>query len=77
MRNNSALTRNGSGVGHSPAQPIDPQMIAYMTRNEADMAFKKRVQTIFEWIEPSDASVRARRRGESAALRRRVWRTEI
>ncbi len=25
-----------------------------MTRNEADMAFKKRVQTIFEWIEPSD-----------------------
>jgi SAM-dependent methyltransferase len=29
-------------------------MIAHMTRNEADMAFKKRVQTIFEWIEPSD-----------------------
>jgi len=25
-----------------------------MTRNEADMAFKKRVQTIFEWIEPTN-----------------------
>ncbi len=25
-----------------------------MTRNEADMAFKKRVQTIFEWIAPTD-----------------------
>jgi SAM-dependent methyltransferase len=33
---------------------IDPQKIAHMTRNEADMAFKKRVQTIFEWIEPKD-----------------------
>ncbi|MEZ4666827.1 MAG: methyltransferase domain-containing protein [Anaerolineae bacterium] len=28
-----------------------------MTRNEADMAFKKRVQTIFEWINPRDDSV--------------------
>jgi SAM-dependent methyltransferase len=25
-----------------------------MTRNEADMAFKRRVQTIFEWIDPQD-----------------------
>jgi SAM-dependent methyltransferase len=25
-----------------------------MTRNEADMAFKKRVETIFEWIAPTD-----------------------
>ncbi len=25
-----------------------------MTRNEADMAFKKRVQTIFEWVAPTD-----------------------
>lgn len=33
---------------------IDPQVIAFMTRNEADMAFKKRVRTIFEWIEPTD-----------------------
>ena len=33
---------------------IDPQLIAHMTRNEADMAFKKRVQTIFEWVAPTD-----------------------
>jgi ubiquinone/menaquinone biosynthesis C-methylase UbiE len=33
---------------------IDPRIIAHMTRNEADMAFKKRVQTIFEWIPPRD-----------------------
>ena len=38
-----------------PSAPaIDPQVIAHMTRNEADMAFKKRVQTIFEWVEPTD-----------------------
>jgi SAM-dependent methyltransferase len=36
---------------------IDPQTIAHMTRNEADMAFKKRVQTIFEWVAPTDESV--------------------
>ncbi|MCB9453388.1 MAG: class I SAM-dependent methyltransferase [Anaerolineaceae bacterium] len=33
---------------------VDPQTIVHMTRNEADMAFKKRVQTIFEWIDPQD-----------------------
>lgn len=33
---------------------IDPELIVRMTRNEADMAFKKRVQTIFEWVEPTD-----------------------
>lgn len=33
---------------------VDRQTIAHMTRNEADMAFKKRVETIFEWIEPCD-----------------------
>lgn len=33
---------------------VDPEVIAYMTRNEADMAFKKRVQTIFEWVAPTD-----------------------
>lgn len=32
-------------------------MIQHMTRNEADMAFKKRVQTIFEWIEPHNEAV--------------------
>ncbi|MCB9457249.1 MAG: class I SAM-dependent methyltransferase [Anaerolineaceae bacterium] len=36
---------------------IDPQTIAHMTRNEADMAFKKRVQTVFEWINPQDEDV--------------------
>jgi SAM-dependent methyltransferase len=33
---------------------VDPDVIAYMTRNEADMAFKKRVQTIFDWVAPTD-----------------------
>lgn len=33
---------------------VNSEQIAMMTRNEADMAFKKRVQTIFEWIDPKD-----------------------
>jgi len=33
---------------------VDASVIAHMTRNEADMAFKKRVQTIFDWIDPQD-----------------------
>ncbi len=33
---------------------VDPDLIRHMTRNEADMAFKKRVQTIFEWVPPAD-----------------------
>ncbi|MBZ0300770.1 MAG: class I SAM-dependent methyltransferase [Anaerolineae bacterium] len=36
---------------------VDPLRIAHMTRNEADMAFKKRVQTIFEWIDPQGDSL--------------------
>ncbi|HVO44502.1 MAG TPA: class I SAM-dependent methyltransferase [Aggregatilineales bacterium] len=36
---------------------IDDQTIARLTRNEADMAFKRRVRTIFEWIEPTDDKV--------------------
>ena len=36
---------------------VSAQTIAHMTRNEADMAFKKRVQTIFEWIDPRDDSL--------------------
>ncbi len=36
---------------------IDKATIQHMTRNEADMAFKKRVETIFEWISPHDNSV--------------------
>ncbi len=35
----------------------DAQTIARMTRNEADMAFKKRVATIFEWVDPQDDSL--------------------
>ena len=33
---------------------FDPTTIEYMTRNEADMAFKRRVQTIFDFINPDD-----------------------
>jgi len=36
---------------------VDPALIALMTRNEADMAFKKRVQTIFDWVEPASDKV--------------------
>ena len=36
---------------------VDEQMIQHMTRNEADMAFKKRVQTIFEWVDPTDDKI--------------------
>jgi len=33
---------------------VDSETIAFMTRNEADMAFKRRVKTIFDFIEPND-----------------------
>ena len=33
---------------------MDSAVIDFMTRNEADMAFKRRVKTIFEYIEPGD-----------------------
>jgi ubiquinone/menaquinone biosynthesis C-methylase UbiE len=33
---------------------INPETIRHMTRNEADMAFKKRAETIFEWVPPHD-----------------------
>lgn len=36
---------------------VDIETIQFMTRNEADMAFKKRAQTIFEWVEPTDDKV--------------------
>lgn len=39
-------------VTDKPKATVDPATIAHMTRNEADMAFKKRVQTIFEWVNP-------------------------
>ncbi len=34
--------------------PVDPTVIARMVRNEADMAYRRRVQTIFEWLDPQD-----------------------
>lgn len=33
---------------------VDGEVLDHMTRNEADMAFKRRVRTIFEWIDPQD-----------------------
>jgi SAM-dependent methyltransferase len=36
---------------------VDLATVELMTRNEADMAFKKRVRTTFEWVEPRDDSV--------------------
>lgn len=36
---------------------IDDATLDFMTRNEADMAFKRRVRTIFEWINPQDDDV--------------------
>jgi SAM-dependent methyltransferase len=36
---------------------INEQTIRHMTRNEADMAFKRRVQTIFEWVDPQDGDL--------------------
>jgi len=40
----------GAKPDPQPAVPL--ATIRHMTRNEADMAFKKRVQTIFEWTNP-------------------------
>jgi SAM-dependent methyltransferase len=48
---------NDTSVKMPSRTAIDAQTIAHMTRNEADMAFKKRVATIFEWITPTDKSV--------------------
>ncbi|GAB4570708.1 MAG: hypothetical protein Kow0077_05450 [Anaerolineae bacterium] len=36
---------------------VDEATLRLMTRNEADMAFKKRVRTIFEWVDPQDDDV--------------------
>lgn len=35
--------------------PVPQSTIQHMTRNEADMAFKKRVQTVFDWIDTDSA----------------------
>jgi len=37
---------------------VDTKTIQHLTRNEADMAFKRRVQTIFEWIPPDNSQKR-------------------
>ena len=47
-------SRNGEVATAVKPRAIDPQLITHMTRNEADMAFKKRVQTVFDWVEPTD-----------------------
>jgi len=36
---------------------VDESTLELMTRNEADMAFKRRVRTIFEWIAPNGDDV--------------------
>lgn len=36
---------------------VNPATVDYMIRNEADMAFKRRVKTIFEWVNPQDNDV--------------------
>lgn len=36
---------------------VDEKTLQRLTRNEADMAFKKRVRTIFEWIDFSDDKI--------------------
>lgn len=36
------------------SQPIDTGVIEHMVRNEADMAYRRRVRTILEWLEPED-----------------------
>jgi len=33
---------------------VDLQTIQYMTRNEADMSFKMRARTVFEYVDPTD-----------------------
>lgn len=35
----------------------DPAAIARMVRNEADMAYRRRVETIFEWLNPQDSDL--------------------
>ncbi len=40
-----------------PRKVVDDATLAHMTRNEADMAFKRRVRTIFEWVAPQDGDL--------------------
>lgn len=36
---------------------VDPDIISRMVSNEADMAYRRRVLTIFEWLKPSDTDL--------------------
>jgi ubiquinone/menaquinone biosynthesis C-methylase UbiE len=36
---------------------VSEQTIQRLIRNEADMAFKRRVRTLFEWVPPDDAGI--------------------
>jgi SAM-dependent methyltransferase len=36
---------------------VDSTLIKRMVRNEADMAYRRRVQTIFEWLQPEDQDI--------------------
>ena len=38
----------------SPVRVVDDHVLDLMTRNEADTAFRRRVRTIFEWVNPQD-----------------------
>ena len=55
---NRQLTRRASQRDAKKSQTgitvVDPDTIEYMTRNEADMAFKRRVKTIFDFVNPHD-----------------------
>ncbi len=33
---------------------VDQEIVARMVRNEADIAYRRRVQTVFEWLRPQD-----------------------
>lgn len=36
---------------------VDAASLEKLTRNEADMSFKRRVQTVFEWLPPNDEAL--------------------
>jgi SAM-dependent methyltransferase len=46
-----------SSISAPPRRGVDDATLARMTRNEADMAFKRRVRTIFEWVAPQDGDI--------------------
>lgn len=46
-----------SAVSPETKQVIDQDIIAQMVRNEADMAYRRRVQTILEWLAPADSDL--------------------